>query len=171
MACEVALIFCFFSSAFARRAYALVQLVPLKFRPVNSAMISGCRNPAHLAQIMLLQFCSSMEIDRVGQNRIPAPCMTVCMVIFLLKIPCTVYTMYTVYTYKCMVLANPRNRPYWFLTLSSFCPSASASQPPYGPQCPWQYDAVCYSARRFGKEGNKSSSNQGCCKHCCAILH
>ena len=41
-------------------------------------------------------------IIRVGQNRIFAPYMTECMVISLLK-----YRMYTVYTYKCMVLANP----------------------------------------------------------------
>ena len=39
---------------------------------------------------------------KVGQNRISAPYMTVCMVISLLK-----YCMYTVYTYKCIILANP----------------------------------------------------------------
>jgi hypothetical protein len=41
-------------------------------------------------------------IIRVGQNRIPAPYMTVCMVISLPR-----YRIYTVHTYKCMVLANP----------------------------------------------------------------
>ena len=44
----------------------------------------------------------SCIIYRVGQNRISAPYMTVCMVIPLLRIP-YVHR----YTYKCMVLANP----------------------------------------------------------------
>jgi len=43
----------------------------------------------------------TLYVRRVGQNRISAPHMTVCMVISLLK-----YRMYTVCTYKCMVLAN-----------------------------------------------------------------
>jgi len=38
----------------------------------------------------------------VGQNRMSAPYMTVCMVISLRE-----QRMYIVYTYKCMVLANP----------------------------------------------------------------
>jgi len=43
-----------------------------------------------------------MPRSRVVQNRISAPYMTVCMVTSLLKI------LYLhVYTYKCMVLANP----------------------------------------------------------------
>jgi len=52
----------------------------------------------------LFQPCADLRgICRVGQNRISAPYMTVCMVISLLK-----YRAYTVYTYKYMVLANPR---------------------------------------------------------------
>jgi len=44
---------------------------------------------------------------RVGQNRISAPYITVSMVITLPKIP--FIHIYTVCTYKCMVLANPTN--------------------------------------------------------------
>jgi hypothetical protein len=43
---------------------------------------------------------------RVGQNRISAPYMTVCMVISLPKVPYQ-HRINTVYTYKCMVLTNP----------------------------------------------------------------
>jgi hypothetical protein len=57
----------------------------------------------HMDLAKLIPLClKSLCISRVGQNRISAPYMTVCMVIFLLK-----NRMYTVYTYKCMVLANP----------------------------------------------------------------
>jgi len=45
------------------------------------------------------------SISRVGQNRINTPYMNVYLVIFLPKIP----YIYTVYTYKCMVLANPKH--------------------------------------------------------------
>jgi len=49
-------------------------------------------------------------IVRVGQNHICTPYMTVCMVIFLLSIPC-IHRKYTVntyiYIYICMALANP----------------------------------------------------------------
>jgi len=41
-------------------------------------------------------------VFRVGQNRICTPYMTVYMVISLLD-----YRMYTMYTYVCMILANP----------------------------------------------------------------
>jgi hypothetical protein len=41
-------------------------------------------------------------MSRVGQDRIFTPYMTVCMVISLLN-----HGMYTVYTYKCLVLAHP----------------------------------------------------------------
>jgi hypothetical protein len=44
------------------------------------------------------------HVSRVGQNRISAPYMTVCMVISLLN------CMYAVYTYKFMVLANPTRK-------------------------------------------------------------
>jgi hypothetical protein len=38
--------------------------------------------------------------------------MTVCMVISLPKI-LQKYRKYTVYTYKCMVLANPTHKQWW----------------------------------------------------------
>ena len=41
-------------------------------------------------------------MTRVGQNRISAPYIAVCMVISLLKIP----YVHRTYTYNCMVLAN-----------------------------------------------------------------
>jgi hypothetical protein len=47
-----------------------------------------------------------LVISRVGQNRIYAPYMTVYMVISFQK-----YRIYTVYTYKRMVLDNPSHLP------------------------------------------------------------
>ena len=44
----------------------------------------------------------SLHILRVGQNRICAPYMTICMVVSLLRILCN-----TVYAYDCMVLVIP----------------------------------------------------------------
>jgi hypothetical protein len=56
-------------------------------------------NPSHRSPHCCVHV---MIIIRVDQNRKSAPYMTVRMVISLLK-----YRMYTVYIYKCMVLANP----------------------------------------------------------------
>ena len=71
------------------------------------------RMHVHL-HVFFLRECVS--IRRVGQNRISAPYMTVCMVIFLLK-----YRMYTVYTYKCMVLANPKHTCVYVCACACMC--------------------------------------------------
>jgi len=53
---------------------------------------------------MAIALLKTPNIYRVGQNCVSAPYMIVCMVIH-----CQKYCMYTVYTYKSMVLTNPTN--------------------------------------------------------------
>jgi hypothetical protein len=75
----------------------LVKFLP-KYHVYRIYVVSA--NPTHASR----EGFTSVLINRVGQNRIYTPYMTVCMVISLPKIK---FRIYTVYTYKCMVLANP----------------------------------------------------------------
>jgi len=69
----------------------------------NVCIYASTTAPQTCAYMLELQHPKSVHICRVGQNHISAPYMTVCIVISLLKI----LYVYTVYTNKCMVLANP----------------------------------------------------------------
>jgi hypothetical protein len=68
-------------------------LQPSKSRPLNKSQAGTRKGWARAVG----------ERSRVGQNHIYTTYMTICMVI-----PCQKYRIYTVYTYKCMVLANLR---------------------------------------------------------------
>jgi len=84
----------------------------LSFFPwaLPSLCVDGCREAVGVLVGEVLCLSGRCEIRRrscakyrVGLNPIYTPYMTVCMVITLPKISCIC----TVYTYECMVLANP----------------------------------------------------------------
>jgi len=71
-----------------------------------------------------VEYVVQCTIRKVGPDRKSAPYMTVCMVICLPK-----YRIYTVHTYRCMVLANPNNT-----TLKAVHTTRPASKT-LGPDC------------------------------------